>query len=140
MASQTPIGSTKIPLALPFGTLQIGNAAGTLYTPITTLTEYRMPRHGWVIGLSTNLTGTLLTGTLSFYPTLNGSPMTNSFSNGTVNIGTFGNYERDQAQQPGFQFSDSDTIGVGFSKTGTVTPTTRDLNALLLVLLDGYDY
>lgn len=140
MAAQTPIGSTKIPLALVFGTVAIGNAAGTLYTNVTSVTDYRMPQSGSVIGYSSNLTGTLTTGTLTFYPTLNGAAMTNSFSNGTVNIGTFGNFERDQAQQGGFSFSAGDVVGLGFNKVGTVAPTTRDANALLLVLLDGYDY
>ena len=140
MASQTGIGSTKIPMPLVFGTISIGNASGTLYTNISSLTEYRMPRRGSVIGFGVNLTGTLATGTLTFYPTLNGVPMTNSFSNGTVNIGTLGNYERDQAYQGGFWFVASDTIGLGFTKAGTVTPTTRDANAVVLVLLDEYDY
>lgn len=140
MTAQTPIGSTKIPLALVFGTLGIGDAAGTLYTNVSSVLSYRMPQAGSVIGYASNLTGTLTTGTLTFYPTLNGAAMTNSFSNGTVNIGTFGNFERDQAQQGGFSFNAGDVVGLGFNKVGTVAPTTRDANALLLVLLDGYDY
>lgn len=140
MASQTAIGSTKIPLALPFGTTQIGNVNGTFYTSVISLLEYRMPKRGSVIGMSVNLSGTLTTGTMTFYPTLNGAPMTNSFANGTVNIGTLGNFERDQARQGGFSFNESDTVGIGWTKTGTITPTTRDANALVLVLLDDYDY
>ena len=140
MASQTPIGSTKIPIALPFGTTAIGNVNGTFYTNPVSLTEYRMPQRGSVIGMSVNLSGTLATGTMTFYPTLNGAPFTNSFAAGTVNIGTLGNYERDQARQPGFTFNASDTVGIGWTKTGTITPTTRDANAVLLVLLDEYDY
>lgn len=140
MTAQTPIGSTKIPLALPFGTLAVGNAAGTLYTTISSLVEYTMPQAGSVVGFSANLTGTLTTGTLSFTPTKNGSPMTNTFANGTINISTLSTFERDQAQQGGFSFSAGDTVGLTFQKTGTVAPTTRDMNALLIVLLDGYDY
>ena len=140
MASQTPIGSTKVPIALPFGTTAIADAAGTLYTTVISLTEYRMPKRGSVIGMSVNLSGTMNTGTLTFYPTLNGAPMSNTFSNGTVNIGTYGHYERDQAGQGGFSFAAGDTVGLGFSKAGTVEPTTNDANALVLVLLDQYDY
>jgi hypothetical protein len=140
MAGQTPIGSTKIPVALPFGTIAIGNAAGTLYTNVSSVTEYRMPSRGSVIGFAANLTGTLTTGTLQFYPTKNGSPMANSFGFGTINIGVTGNYQRAQAEQGGFSFAEGDTIGLAFNKTGTVAPTTRDCAALVLVLFDGYDY
>ncbi len=140
MATQTPIGSTKIPNMLQFGTISIGNANGTLYTPIVSMLEYRMPQRGSVIGFSANLTGTLTTGTLQFYPTKNGSVMSNSFTNGTVNIGTLGNHERAQAGQGGFSFAEGDTVGLMFQKTGTVAPTTRDCAALLIVLLEGYDY
>ena len=140
MASQTAIGSSKIPITLTFGTTAIGDAAGTLYTNLTSVAGYRAPKGGWVIGYSSNLSGTLTTGTLQFYPTLNGAAMANSFSNGTVNIGTFGNFERDQAMQGGFQFAAGDVLGIGFNKTGTVAPTTRDANALLMVLMDNYDY
>jgi hypothetical protein len=140
MTTQTAIGSTKVPIALVFGTLSVGDAAGTLYTNVSSVTSYRMPVRGSVIGYASNLSGTLTTGTLTFYPTKNGSAMTNSFTNGTVNIGTFGNFETDQGQQGGFSFQAGDTVGLGFNKVGTVAPTTRDANALLMVLLDGYDY
>jgi hypothetical protein len=140
MTAQTPIGSTKIPLALAFGTVGIGDAAGTLYTNVTSVVGYRMPQAGSVIGFANQMSGTLATGTLAFYPTLNGASMTNTFTNGTTNIGTFGMYERDQAQQGGFSFAAGDVVGLAFNKTGTVAPTTRDCNALLLVLLEGYDY
>lgn len=140
MASQTPIGSTKVPIALPFGTTSIGNAAGTLYTTVTGVVEYRMNQAGSVIGASMNLDGTLTTGTINPYPTKNGAAMTNSFTNGTINIGTLGNDEQDFAQQGGFSFNRGDTIGLAFNKTGTIAPTTRNANGLLLVLLDGYNY
>lgn len=140
MASQTPIGSTKVPIKLAFGTVGIGNAPGTLYTNVTSVTEFRMPIAGSVIGFSANLSGTLATGTLQFTPTKNGTPMTGTFSNGTINIGTLGNHERIQANQPTWRFDEGDTVGLMFGKTGTVTPTTRDCVALLVVLLDRYDY
>lgn len=142
MTSQTAIGSSKVPLALPFGTLAIGNGGGTLIPQfsVPSVVEYTMPKGGWVIGMGVHLSGSLTTGTLQFYPTLNGAAMANQFVNGTVNIGTLGNYERDQAQQGGFQFFEGDTLGLAFNKTGTVAPTTRDCVGLLLVLLNNYDY
>lgn len=140
MASQTAIGSTKVPVALHFGTLGIGNAAGTLNTPVASVKEYTMPVGGSVIGFAVNMSGTLTTGTLQFTPTKNGNTMANTFSNGTVNIGTLGNSETQLAQQGGFSFNAGDTIGLTFSKTGTVAPLTRDAAAILMVLLDNYNY
>jgi len=140
VASQTAIGSTKVPNALHFGTLAIGNAPGTLNTIVSSLQEYRMPVSGSVIGYSVNLNGTLTTGTLTFQPTKNGAVMSNSFTNGTINIGTLGNHETVIAQQGGFSFNAGDTVGLMFGKTGTVAPTTRDAVALLWVLLDQYNY
>lgn len=141
MAAQTPIGSTKIPLALPFGTLGVGNAAGTLY-PVpndSVIAEYTMPQSGSIVGFSVNLTGTLMTGTLSFTPTKNGVAMT-QFANGTINIGTQSTFQRVQSQQGIYSFNAGDTVGLSFEKTGTVAPTTRNMNALLLILLENYDY
>lgn len=140
MASQTAIGSTKIPVALAFGTVSIGNADGTLYACVVNPFEYRMPARGSVIGFSANLSGTLTTGTLTFAPTINGTRASSQFTNGTINIGTLGNHERTQAQQGNYSFNEGDTVGLMFNKTGTVAPTTRNCDALLLVLLEGYDY
>lgn len=140
MAAQVNTGSTYVPMPLVFGTTAIGDAAGTLYTNLTSVSGYRMPSGGSVIGFANQMSGTLLTGTLTFYPTVNGSPMTNSFANGTTNIGTFGNYEKDQGQQGGFSFNAGDVIGLGFNKQGTITPTTRDCNAIVMVLLSQYNY
>jgi hypothetical protein len=140
MAGQTPLGSTKIPMKLVFGTTAIGNADGTLYTTLTSVLEYRMMQRGSVIGFSANLSGTLATGTLQFAPTKNGTRMSSQFTNGTINIGTLGNHERAQAQQGNLSFNEGDTIGLMFNKTGTITPTTRDCEAIVMVLLESYDY
>lgn len=140
MASKTAIGSSKVPVALPYGTLAVGNASGTLYSLISSITGYVAPKGGWVIGMSALLSGTLTTGTLNFYPTKNGAPMTNTFANGTINIGTLSNFERDVSQQGGFAFKQGDTIGMGWSTTGTIAPTTRDLNGIVMILMDDYQY
>ncbi len=142
MTTQIIAGSTKVPLALNFGTLSVADAPGTLQVPTTpSVKEYRMPTGGAVIGLSSNLSGTLTTGTLTFYLTKNGTPITGgTFAAGTVNISTLGFYETDIAYQGPNTFAAGDTIGVGYSKAGTIAPTTRDLSALLIVLLDGYNY
>lgn len=140
MASQTPIGSTKVPIALAFGTLGVGNAAGTLYPhPGASLAEVTMPNRGSIIGFSAVLSGTLTTGTLSFTPTKKGVPLT-QFANGTINIGTLSTYQTVQSQQGALSFAAGDTIGLTWQTTGTIAPTTRDCEALLLVLLEDFNY
>lgn len=142
MASQTPIGSTKNMISLNYGTVSVGDANGTMRVGnFANIFERRMPSPGAVVGITSQLSGTLTTGTLTFYLTKNGSPTTGgTFGQGTVNISTFGTYERDPAYLPQFTFAAGDTIGVGFSKAGTIAPTTRDMEVTLLVLLDQYDY
>ena len=142
MASQTAIGSTKQVVPLNFGTVSVADANGTLRVGnFANIFERRMPAPGAVVGISSVLSGTLTTGTLTFYLTKNGTPTTGgTFANGTINISTFGTYERDVAYLPQFTFTAGDQIGIGFSKAGTVAPTTRDLEVTLFVLLDQYDY
>jgi len=142
MASQTAIGSTKQVVPLNFGTVSVADANGTLRVGnFANIFERRMPSPGAVVGISSVLSGTLTTGTLTFYLTKNGTPTTGgTFGVGTINISTLGTYERDVAYLPQFTFTAGDQIGVGFSKAGTVAPTTRDLEVTLFVLLDQYDY
>lgn len=130
-------GSIKVPVALPFRFEQVADANGTLKTAQGTVTEYAMPVGGSVIGYSANLDGTLTTGTLTFNATKNGALMTNSFSNNPLSAQHA--YETDVAQ-PGLSFNAGDTVGLMFTKAATVAPTTRNMVALLFVLLDKYDY
>lgn len=141
MASQTAIGSTKIPLALSFGTAVVADANGTLETAWGASVKYfRMPQAGYIIGFSATMSGTLNTGTLTFSPVINGVVATGTFSNGTINIGTLGNHERTPQGKAAFQFKAGDNVGLMYNKTGTIEPATNVCDALLIVLLDQYDY
>lgn len=137
MTVQGIAGSIKVPVALPFRLDQLGNANGTMQTAQGTVNEYAMPVGGSVIGYSVNLDGTLTTGTLTFNATKNGALITNSFSNNPLTVQHA--YETDVAQ-PGLSFNAGDTIGLMWTKAGTVAPTTRNMVALVFVLLDKYDY
>ena len=140
MTAQTSIGSTYVPLAFTYGTLAVANADGTLLANMTTsIKSNRMAKGGWVIGVGVNLDGTLTTGTLTFTPTLNDVPMTGAFAN-TVSINSLGTSQTVVAQQPAYRFNANDTVGLMYNKTGTIAPTTRNIHANLIVLLDSYDY
>ena len=142
MASQTPIGSTKNMVTLNYGTVSVADANGTLRVGnFASIFERRMPSPGAVVGISSQLSGTLTTGTITFYLTKNGAAVTGgTFGQGTVNISTLGMFEKDQLYQGPYSFVAGDTIGVGYSKAGTIAPTTRDMEVTLFVLLDQYDY
>lgn len=141
MTAQILAGSTFVPLTLPFGVTNISDASGTLNTDQGgSNQQYRMPADGSVIGYSVQLNGTLDTGTLSFVPTKNASPMTGSFSGSALTINTLGTDQRVAAQQGAFNFKKGDYVGLAYSKSGTISPTTLDAAALLIVLLEGYDY
>lgn len=141
MTAQTPVGSTKVPLPLPFGGL-VDDAPGTLFLSVSNVQrfEYTMPQAGSVIGYSVALDGTLNTGTLQFQPTKNGAVMPNAFTNGKILPHVLNGYERTAANQPGFSFAAGDSVGLMFSKTGTVEPITATMLSLLIVLLDRFEY
>lgn len=140
MTAQVGTGSTFVPIPLYFGTLAIANADGTLLASMTSgIKDNRMPTGGWVIGMAANLDGTLTTGTLSFTPTVNGSPISGGAFANTVTINSLGTSQTIVAQA-GYRFNANDTVGMGYNKTGTIAPTTRNIQAMLIVLLDKYDY
>jgi hypothetical protein len=140
MTAQVGTGSTFVPLLLVFGTLAVPNADGTLLSNMTSgFAGYQMVKGGNVIGMAATLDGTLTTGTLQFTPTVNGTPMTGTFSTGTINIGALANNQTVVSQNV-FRFNRGDVVGAIWNKTGTVAPTTRNLQLTLVVLLESYDY
>lgn len=140
MTAQVGTGSTFVPIALHFGTLAVANADGTLLANMTSgIAGYRMNSGGNVIGYAANLDGTLTTGTLQFTPTLNGVPMSGTFAANTLTIGAFG-ADGQAIAQNAFRFNRGDVVGAMYNKTGTIAPTTRNIDATLIVLLTEYNY
>lgn len=136
MASQTTIGSTKVPLALHYVATDIANSNGTLTDAALTSNEYIMPVGGSIIGYSVNLDGTLTTGTLTFAATVNGTVASTDFS--VSPLTSQSSYQTMPAET--VRFNAGDSVGLMWTKSGTVAPTTRDAAGLLIVLLDRYDY
>lgn len=137
MALQTDIGSTKVPIALHFQTTDIADANGTLNSIVAAVDEYVMPVSGSIIGFGAQLNGTLTTGTLTFAPTKNGVALSESFS---ATLTADSAYQIRQANDPVWTFNAGESVGLMWTKEGTVAPTTRDAAALLFVLLDPVKY
>lgn len=138
---QTNVGSYKNMIALPFAKTDVADAAGTLNGVQATTNEYTMPVGGWIVGMGAHLNGTLLTGTLQFAPTVNEATLGRLWSGGNADLWAADAYVTQEAgANPLWSFNAGDSIGLTYSKSGTVTPTTRDMNAILLVLLDNYVY
>jgi hypothetical protein len=138
--NQTQVGSTYNVVALPFAKTDIGNANAEMSTVQgADQLYYTMPANGAVIGVSFAMSGTLTTGTLTLVPTKNTTGTLDAFTD-TV----FGNqvsmYEMRDADAGDTRFAAGDTIGLQYTKDGTVAPTTRDATALLFVLLEEVRY
>lgn len=138
-AAQTQLGSTFNYKELPFVATNIGNTNGTLSTPNTDVVEYQMPYDGSILGAAWRGGGTLTTGTLTLYPQINGS-LCPPFSTGTLLTGVKGNQQTIDARTSNYTFKKGDYIGLVWNKTGTVEPTTLDVEAQLIVLHEGVRY
>jgi hypothetical protein len=91
---------------------------------------------GSFIGIGVNLSGTLATGTLNFYPTVNGVPVTLATGDSPeIILSELTAYETFNARD--YAFSAGDTIGLMYTKADTVDPTTRDIKATVYVLFEG---
>lgn len=138
MGLQSGVGSTKVPIALHFQTTDIADANGTLNSIVAAVDEYVMPVSGSIVGFGVQLNGTLTTGTLTFAPTKNGVALSDSFSDSPLTVDSA--YGTIEAQKIGWSFVAGDSVGLMWTKAGTVAPTTRDGAALVFVLLDPYNY
>lgn len=141
MTAQSPLASRKYVTNLPFVASNVGNADGTLTTPQTDSNEWVAPYGGSIIGMSAALNGTLVTGSLAFIPTINGALSTAFSGSGAVlhTTNTYGTLNQ-EAGKSGYIFSAGNRIGLTWSKSDTVAPTTRDLVALLVVLYDNMEF
>jgi len=125
-----------------FGT-NIADASGTLSSQwMGTLTEanpteWIAPYNGSVIGATGLLNGSLSTGSLALFPTVNGVAQT--AVTGATLSSTAQSIAATQPAQ-GVKFAAGDKLGLGYTKSGTVSPTTLDGTFLLVVLYEGVDY
>ena len=132
-AVQEQISVTDYLVPLVFQATNIPDAAGTANGVEPTTTEYVMPWAGSVVGISAGLNAALSGGTLTFRPTINGT------ANTGLTVALSGSAQRASANKPAdtVNFSAGQRLGVDWTKSGTVNPTTTDGIIILWVLMTG---
>lgn len=137
---QSNVGSYKNMIGLPFYAANIGNTDGTMVGVSGVTQEYVMPTNGWIVGAGIRLDGSLTSGTLNLAPSVAGAVSGRLWSGGNADLWDQGAYAQQEGGDGLWSFQAGQAIGLTWQKTGTVAPTSRDANAVLLVLLDGYAY
>jgi hypothetical protein len=119
-------------VALTFNATDVPNAAGTAVAAGGTGNEYVMPFAGSIIGISAKSNAAFTTGTVTLRPTINGA------ANTGITIPLSSANQSNYASKPAdtVRFAAGAAIGVDWTKTGTVAPTTNDLVITLFVLLE----
>lgn len=129
---QERISVTDYLVPLVFQATNIPDAAGTANAVEPTTPSYVMPFAGSIVAISAGLNGALSTGTVTFRPTINGTAntsLTTAVANGT---------QRSRATKPAdaVNFTAGQYLGVDWTKSGTVSPTTADATIVLWVLVN----
>lgn len=138
--NQLPVGSRYALNKYTFQATDVVDASGTLIAGQTGAVDYLAPYAGSVVGVtfrgSGTVGGTLTTGTLVPLVMINGAAVS-PFPTASVGIMVSqrgGSYTQD-AQMSGYQFAAGSTIGLVYSKTGTIAPTgALDITAEVWIL------
>jgi hypothetical protein len=145
MAGQAQIGSTYNLTKYTFTATNVADASGTLIAGQTGAVDYTVPYAGSVVGVtfrgSGTVGGTLTTGTLVPLVMINGVAAP-PFP--TANVGIMvsqrSGYFTQDAEKADYGFAPGASIGLVYSKTGTIEPTTLDLTAEVWVLHENVRY
>lgn len=127
------IAVDKYVVPLVFQATNIADAAGTAKAVEPSSNEYVMPYGGSVVAITAALNAALSTGTLTFRPTINGSAVT-AF-NATA-LSSSKQRTADTQLSDKTVFAAGDRLGIDWTKTGTVSPTTLDATITLWVLVE----
>lgn len=143
--AQTQLGSTYNVQKYTFQATNVADASGTLIAGQTGAVDYLMPYGGSVIGVtfrgSGPVGGTLTTGTLVPLVMINGvaaDPF--PLANVAIMVSQRGGYYTQDGGKPGYLFPAGSTIGLVYSKSGTIEPTTLDITAEVVVLHENVRY
>ena len=99
-------------------------------------TQIPVPLPGAILGMAVRGNALLSTGTLLFRPTVNGSALT------TFSLTSLTSAIQQAYRMRGkdlFPIKAGDRLGVDFTKTGTISPTTIDFIISLYVLLGDFE-
>lgn len=116
-----------VPLSFQITNAPDANTEGN--TVEATSPTYVIPFAGSIVGISVRHNGALSTGTLTFRPTINGT------ENTTLTAVTSSSAQQaySRARLGTVNFTAGQRIGAGFTKSGTVSPTTTDVVITLWV-------
>lgn len=147
MVNQLPVGSRYGLVKYLFQATDVGDASGTLTIPGSAGEAYPMPYPGSVVAVTWRGTGsvggTLTTGTLTPIVMLNGSAVVPTTFPTSLSImpSTRGSTFRQDAQVPAYRFAQDATLGLVYSKAGTIAPTGLvDITAEVWVLHEEIQY
>jgi hypothetical protein len=147
MVNQLPVGSTYSLQKYLFSAVDVGDASGTLTVPGSGGEAYPMVYPGSIVGVSWRGTGsvggTLTTGTLTPILMVNGAAITPTPFPSSLAImpSTRGSTWRQDGQMAGFMLGQDATLGLVYSKAGTIAPTSLvDITAEVWVLHQNVQY
>ena len=135
MVLQEQIAITKYVQMLPFQAVNVPDDAGDAYTVEATSLDYVMPWKGSIVGISVRHNADLTGGVITWRATIDGT------GDDTLTVVTDDTHQQAYGSQAGraVPFAAGARIGVDWTKTGTVAPTTSDVAITLFVLLEGID-
>lgn len=119
--------------SLPFQATNVGDANTTANTVEPTSPSYVAAFDGCIIALTARHNAALSTGSQAWSPTINGTAKTAL----TATIDSSNQKAVAKVAADVIPFKAGDLLGVGSTKTGTVSPTTTDAAFLLEILYDG---
>lgn len=131
MTVQERISVTSPTIMLPFGATNVPDGTGNAFAVEATSPDYVMPWAGDVIGISVRSNADYTNGILTFNPTIDGTG--NTALGTTMSDLVQQNYA--SVVQGTIPFAAGARLGVAWTKSGTVAPTTTDVAITLWVIL-----
>ena len=129
---QEQIAVSDYAVALPFQATNVPDANTTANSVEPTSPDYVAQYNGCMIGLSGRHNAALVSGTITWKPTINGTAVSGlAIVTDSSNQQAVANAAADV-----ISFKRGDRIGLGMTKSGTVSPTTSDFAAHLTVLYE----
>lgn len=132
MVAQTQLASSKTIVPLVFQAANVADADGTAKTLNIDSNDYVMPWAGSIVGISVRHNADLTGGVITWTPTVDGTAKT-ALSAVTDDTNQQA-YKAIEGRR--ISFAKGARIGVAWTKTGTVAPTTTDVAITLWVLLE----
>lgn len=130
---QENIAVTDYVVALPFYATNVPDSPGNMLAVEPASNEYVMPYAGSIVAMSIRHNADLSGGTITWRPTINGIANTVM----TVLTDDTNQQARKSIDSRRVVFAAGARLGIDWTKSGTVAPTTTDVVGTLWVLVEG---